>query len=396
MVAADSTATRQGTLRQVPDSARGGLNIHLYPSTLTHESRMRRMCTTIRQMSAFDDVEMVGIDGPGLPPTEHQPHFRVRRISRHTVPGPRFLRKIVQTLSWYFNVLRRYWPAPVGCVNCHSVAVLPLALLLKLRHQCPIVYDTHELETESMGARGAARIVYKLIERFGIHRVDSVVVVSDSIADWYVSAYGIRRPLVVRNVPERAAPLCRDRGLLRGRLGIPADHLVFMYHGGLFTGRRIDQYVRIFKCLPPDRHVVFMGYGELESLIRQAAATCPNIHFLPAVDPEDVIAYAAGADVGLHGLEPRCLSYRLALPNKVFESLAGGVPILSNDLPEIARLVQRYRCGWILGDGDQDWFRSIAELTRDDIDAARCGAERATTAFTWALERERLRPIYAQ
>ena len=128
-----------------------------------------------------------------------------------------------------------------------------------------------------------------------------------------------------------AGPVPKKTAILRSELGIPDGDLVFLYQGGLFRARRIEQLLRVFSRAAKDRHVVFMGYGELERMVRSAAATNYNIHFRPAVSPHEVLALA-GADVGLVGVENVCLSYYYSLPNKFFEeSLLAGVPVLGSD-----------------------------------------------------------------
>src|SRR5204862_484616 len=183
----------------------------------------------------------------------------------------------------------------------------------------------HELETETANNCGLRRLLSRRLERSLIRSCDSVVCVSDSIADWYAREYAISRPAVVRNIPDTRFHQAGEAQNLRRRLHIPDGTLLFIYQGGLFRGRRVEQLIRVFESARQDRHLVFMGYGDLEELVKAAAARCGNIHFHPPVPPQEVLKHTAGADVGLIGVENVCLSYYYSLPNKLFEYLAAGI-----------------------------------------------------------------------
>jgi glycosyltransferase involved in cell wall biosynthesis len=374
-----------------------GLNVHLYPSPLTHEMRMEKLAASIADTGAFLRIELVGLPGTGLPDLEERSGYGLRRIPRWEPGGPRLLRKAVATLDWSRRVFLRYARADLACVNSHSLAVLPLGLLLKFATGARLVYDTHELETEVSTSRGLGRVVYKLLEAALIRFADETVVVSDSIADWYRDTYGLRRPWVVRNVPEvppggLPAPAPR---LWRDRFGIPDDHLVFIYQGGLFRGRRIEQFLRVFAAAKPDRHVVFMGYGDLEDLVKDAAARHPNIHFAPAVKPRDVLSHTAGADVGLVGVENICFSYYFSLPNKLFEYFMAGVPALMPDYPEMARVLRSERIGWLAGESDETWLEAIGGINHDALAQCRARVRESAGRTSWSAEVGPLCDAYA-
>jgi glycosyltransferase involved in cell wall biosynthesis len=256
-----------------------------------------------------------------------------------------------------------------------------------------LVYDCHELETERNGLRGINQVVDRWVERALIRRCDAVVVVSESIADWYAGTYGIPRPAVVRNIPDvRGQAAGGDRRIFRERFGIPDEALVFVTQGALFAGRRIEELLRIFERAAPGRHLVVMGYGPLEELVRATAARVPNIHFQPAVPPGEVLRHTQGADVGIHGGENVCLSYYYSLPNKVFEYVLAGVPVLGNDWPEIRRLVAGEGCGWVVA--EEAWQAAVDGLTWEAVAAARARTAAAAARYSWAQEETVLLDVY--
>lgn len=388
------------TLRQNFNGSAGedsDANVHLYPASLLHASRIEKICRALFRSGLFSRVEMIGVQQKDLPAAEERDGIGVQRVTRRHWGGPKTFRKMIQTLDWSRRVLSLLRHRGIKCVNSHSLAVLPLGVTLKLLHGARLVYDTHELETEVGSARGMRRWLYKMIERFFIRWVDDVYVVSDSIADWYARTYGIVRPVVVRNVPElRGDTPSHDSNLWRQRFGIPEGHLIFIYQGGLARGRRIEQLLRVFTLAKEDRHVIFMGYGKLEATVREAAAQHPNIHFAPAVRPVDVLRHTAAADVGLVGVENICLSYFYSLPNKLMEYLLAGLPAVMPNYPEMKTVADATECGWTVGESDEEWLEAVNRLDWSAVNAAKAKASAAAQMYSWQEEERKLVSGYAQ
>ncbi len=284
---------------------------------------------------------------------------------------------------------------PAKCLNVHGLSTLALGVALKRHRGCRLIYDTHELETKAFAVRGVRRIYSEPLERALIHNCDAVICVSDGIADWYATHYGITRPLVVRNVPDRRSQVvAKTAEDLRALYGVPPNALLFLYQGGIAAGRQVERFIEVFTRLPPDRHLVFMGRGELEYAVRQASANHANIHYYPAVPPNEVLAYTVQADVGLVGVANRCLSYYLSLPNKLFECLAAGVPVIVPDFPEMRRVLDNYQCGWSWPGDTQGLAAVIQQLSPDEVKAKKEHAMAAGRELSWENEEQKLLSLY--
>jgi glycosyltransferase involved in cell wall biosynthesis len=374
-------------------SSSGARIVHVFDTPGTNESRFLKEAQSTLASGVAGSVVLLCRWEPGLPDEETpSPGLRIRRLRRSLAPLPRnkiigFLKRI-ESLRLYERALRLESP---DMIHCHSL--FPLSVCVRARRALgvPLIYDAHELETECCGIDPINRAVHRHLERRNVRGADAILCVSDSIADWYRDAYGIARPAVVRNIPDlRRQTGQPDPAILRERFGIPPEDLVFIYQGGLFRGRRIEQFIRIFERTRPDRHLVFMGYGELEPLAREAAARRPNIHHLPAVPPGDVLRHTAGADVGLTGVENVCLSYFFSLPNKLFEYLVAGIPFLVPDFPEMRRIVEAHGCGWIVDDADDAWVARIDRLTAADVQRGKDAARKTAPSYSWQNEERTL------
>lgn len=371
------------------------INLHLYPSSMRYQSRIKRCAAVIRDLNLFGRVELVGLDRTGDADGDAEKsgvwikHLPVRTEG---FSGPF---KLFAFIEWYFKVLFKYAAAGVACVDAHTLSVLPLSVALKCICRSRLVYQPHELETESSGIHSRFRkVISKIIERAFIRFSDKVVVVNQSISDWYGREYPVikDRLSVVRNIPESTATVS-GRKSLRDSLGIPRDHMVFMYQGGLCQGRGIPALLEVFKHTDVRKHIVFMGYGEFEKEISDANGKFKNIHFHPAVPTELVDSVTAEADVGVCIIDNICLSYYLSLPNKLISYALAGVPCIASDFPEIASFVNQANSGWLINPEIPDLTKVVQDITFDEIASVR---KKITVPkeLTWERESEKLAEVY--
>ena len=354
-----------------------GCSLHISSGPVVNASRIFKQTLSVARSGLFSNVTICGTARARLPRQEILAHGR--RLDRVGAVvderPPSALRRVLRQLSWSRAVFSRYSDSDVRVINAHSVAVLPVCYLLSRRLEAKLIYDTHELETESSASTGMQRLIFKIIERSLIARCDAVFVVNHSIADWYRQRYLGVRPVVIRNISD-----VEDSGPpvdLRAQLSVPPDQRLFVFIGSPVGGRNIPAILDAFAAPAIDAHVLFLGSGgELDSLVSEYCARHSNIHRLPAVPPAKVVSHAAGCDVGLCLIQPSCLSYRLSLPNKVFEYVQAGLPFLFTDLPEVHRLLGPAFIGWCVDDPARNLTAAITALTSDAIEEARANMAR--------------------
>jgi glycosyltransferase involved in cell wall biosynthesis len=197
---------------------------------------------------------------------------------------------------------------------------------------------------------------------------------------------------VVRNVPALGAaelPPLRE----------PAAP-VAVYVGGLLPGRGLEQAIDALALAPgvrlrligPERP----GYGAALRARARERGVDDRVEWRAALPPRDVVPALAGAAVGLNLIQPICESYRLTLPNKLFEYLAAGIPVLSSDVPVSARFVAEHGIGEVVGADDVPGIARALERLGANGGGARfhgpIGDARAT--LTWAREKEVLLRTY--
>lgn len=340
-----------------------GLYLQIYHSPLTCASRMTKVGGALQGSGLFRETHLVGITDGSEP--EHEEvgiGLRVVRIHVRRFPGGH-LGSIVRATLWYYRVIAHYRTKPASLVAAHSVWVLPLCWVLSRASRCKLIYNAHELETETISVGGPKRLVAKVIEATFIARCALVSVVNESIADWYEQRYAQGRPTVVGNTPV----VIDSREELRSRLGITDGPLLYIHTGNLVLGRNIPLILSAFR--ESAHHVVFLGDGPYRTEVLAARESSPNIHWLPPVEHERIVSHVREADVGLCLIEiEQDLSDRLSSPNKLLEALAAGIPALCTDLIEARRLLADQAEDWILKDPERELSEFIDRVSRSDVE----------------------------
>jgi glycosyltransferase involved in cell wall biosynthesis len=172
---------------------------------------------------------------------------------------------------------------------------------------------------------------------------------------------------------------------------------VALYHG-LFAAQRGLRQIIAALATPGLEHVeaVFLGYGEMRDELRLAAED-PNhagrIHVLDAVPPAELLSWVASADISVMPIQPDTINGYLSTPNKLFEAIAAGVPVVTSDFPAMAAIVLGDATGAVGAVCDPTDPReigsavlrilSLPELERDAL-RARCRA--AADRWNWETE----------
>ena len=284
-------------------------------------------------------------------------------------------------------------------VHANDIATLVPGWVAARLAGARLVYDTHEYAVGVPYRKAFWAWLAATIERLLIRRCEAVITVSDGIAERLQARYGLaERPTVVRNVPDLPPP--GEAPDLRGRMGIGTAPLV-LHQGAVAEGRGGGNLVRAVAEMD-STHLLFLGVDGVfaERLVTLAAelGVDQRTHFHPPVALTELLSYTTQADVGVSLLEDTCDNHRLALPNKLFEYLAAGLPVVVSDLPEMRRLVRERQVGWVTDPGDPaDIARALAEATgsRDD-ESLENRVRIAASELNWQRERSRLTDLYAR
>ena len=387
------------------------------------DARTRRMALGLGERG--HDVLVIARAEVGLPDREAlAPGVALRRVDAGSAPAaapvsrrpPRLLATLVrmaQTAARSRSQTRaaRLVDRSAEIYHAMGFLALPVAADLAERADAPFVYDARDLYAEGNNiARlpGPLRALFVRRERSWARRAAAVLTVNESLADELERRLGVARPTVVLNAQVGYEPPDPRPDHLRVTLGLPAGTPVVLYHGGFMRDRGLPEAIAAMR--EPglgSAHLVLMGSGVLEPGLADLAADPGlrgRVHLLPPVPPSALLDWVASADVGVMANQPRTINERLSTPNKLFECLAAGTPVVSSDFPERRRIVIENPDGPLGALCDPTEPASIGAAIRSilDLDPAsaadlRARCRRATAArYDWDTQFERLLKTYAR
>ncbi len=298
-----------------------------------------------------------------------------------------------------------------------TLAACTLAAKLKGKR---LVMDAHELFPEVPELIGRERVkrVWEWIERMMMPRCDALLTVCQSIADYYNERYGVEM-VVVRNVRRVESGEWRaesgewrvesgERRVESGERRVENGELkMLLYQGAVNKGRGVDWAIDALEWLE-DCRLVVAGGGDLLEEMKAYAAKKPwaeRIAFVGRLMPEELEGLTRRADVGLVMLEDMGLSYHFALPNRIGDFVAAGVPMVVSDLPEMSRVVREFGVGEVIESGEWrvesgerrvesgEWrARALAEAVRRVLarEWTEKDFEAARRDMDWDKEKEKL------
>lgn len=366
-----------------------GRHVHLGFTTWINSSRAFRAGSTAIAAGYAIGVDYLGYKGRDLLEREdHAEDQRIFRLGNEPAPpgSSRFLRAL-SLPQWWFACVRSSRLRDATLVIAHSLAALPVAVFLARQHRLPLLYDAHELETERAGWSKPIRVIARMIESRMVRACDHVILVNDSIRDWYLKAYPGLDASVVRNVP--VAPSKIGKSTLRQALKLPPEAMIYTYCGALGGDRGLTELIEAFRGLGQDRHFVMIGYGHgKDALVAQARGLC-NVHFHDAVPQSELVTLLSGADVGVVVPRTDALSYEYGLPNKLFEYAAAGLGVITGKGPEMTRFGRDYPASKLADLTIESLRAAINAWSREELDRLR-PAMAAYSPPSWQSEQHRL------
>ncbi len=278
--------------------------------------------------------------------------------------------------------------------------LLPNYLVASLRFK-PLVYDSHEyfLGSTEIIHRPFVRNFWGAIESRIFPRLKHVITVNHSIADLYEKAYK-NRPHVVRNLPHRYIP---DAALKREDLGLPIDKKIILMQGGAINlDRGAEELINAMKPQHgiEDAVLYFIGGGDVWDKIRQLTKELHlerRVHFLPKMPYQKMMRYTSLCDLGVSLDKPVSLNYKYSLPNKLFDYMAAGLPVLASPMIEVKKIVEGYDVGLCIQKHEPAHIAGkINEMLRDEENMKRwkSNALKVSSTLCWENEEKVLISIY--
>lgn len=231
-------------------------------------------------------------------------------------------------------------------IQVHDLPALAAGVELAKKWMIPLVYDAHELYPEQRSFSFIQRRVCARAEKEFIKSCTTVFAVNDSIAHEMATRYSISRPITLINAmdPPTEYHPNTSYNILREKLKLDASRKILLFQGGFSPHRNLEQLIKAMALVKnSDVDLVMMGFGDFETVLKEKANRLgllnKRIYFLPAVPQSELLQHSASADVGIIPYPHVDLNSYYCTPNKLFEFIQAGLPILANDSPELRRFV---------------------------------------------------------
>ena len=265
-----------------------------------------------------------------------------------------------------------------------------------------LVYDCHEFTVGTVNRSRLNAFLVRTYERFLMKKCRVSIVATDTIADIVTDAYKLReRPTVALNTPFYwkldDAAAAQTRSDLCSRFGMPEDTFLVVCHGKISQTRGVETLVEA-SAKTENTSVLILGNGPEDHIahLKQRCAelgVADRVFFMPAVPNAELWKYLSACDAGIITLVPWIQNSYLSLPNKLFEDIQAMIPVISSDLPYIAKIIKEYDIGLLYEPENPDRLAEAIERLRTDKELYtrfRKNLETAKNRLCWEQEKTKL------
>lgn len=363
-------------------------------SDLVTDQRVNRTASTLKEAGY-----KVMVIGRRLPNSMDLPgrRYRCYRFNLWVTKGAAFYAFYNLRLFWYL-----LWHH-ADILLSNDLDTLPANYLISKIRKVPLVYDSHEYFTgvPELVHRKKVQRIWKKIEQWILPGLKYAYTVNDSIAALYNEEYNTAFK-VIRNLPESNKIVKRDKQLLRRELGLPVDRSIIILQGaGINIQRGAEEAVLSMQYLE-NTLLLIVGGGDVLPVLKKIVVDKKlenKVRFEGKKQPNELSLYTYSADLGLSLDKDTNLNYRFSLPNKLFDYIHAGIPVLASDLPEVKKIVEGYHIGRISKEHDPVHLaKMMREMLFDEAAKAfwKKNLEIAAEQLNWEKERNKLLDIFNQ
>lgn len=294
----------------------------------------------------------------------------------------------------------------VDIIVANDLPQLAIGIIAARLHGAKLLYDAHELYPEQEFPEQTKEL-FTDMERQLIHCADAVSVVNESIGQLMFERYPCKKPVVLLNsVSMRGRKKLAGDKHLHKRLHIPSEKKILLYQGNLaLEARNLECLVEAIALLSRDDiALVLMGADPsgqarpgLSAIAEKDGTLDKTVFFSDEIPQEELIDVTASASAGIIPYTATSLNNLYCTPNKLFEFIAAGVPILANPLPELQK--------FIAGNGfglntsmrtSKEMAAAIENLFSSQYETFRSNLRKKQASFLWEAQEETILQIHSE
>lgn len=324
------------------------------------------------------------------------------RISALTKPGNRLRRMLLLNLIVFLRALQE----KADVYHFHDPEMLPVGFLIKMITRRKVIYDVHEDYAAVMRTKPWILPVFRPVLSVGFDRFerllaqffDTIVVATEPIGERFRG----QRTVVIRNYPVLSS-VSEASCLVAAEKTPGVENRILVYAGGLTESRGILELVKAMELLDDKWRARLQLIGDFkdktfqEQIMRQAGFS--KVDLIGVIPHDRVNCYLCDADIGLVCIHPE-ERYRVALPVKLFEYMAAGLPVIASDFPRWREIAAGNSCGLMVDPLDPQQIANAIHCLLSDEDLRRKLGQNSSravlTQFNWEAEGARLLAMYRE
>lgn len=345
------------------------------------DQRVHRICNSLQ--SCGHNVILIGrkLDNNSLAEVRNYETRRFKLLFNHGM-----LFYICLNIRFFFFLL--FTRADVFLANdLDTLLANTMAAFFKRKK---LVYDSHELFTEVPELKDTKlkKKIWLAVEKVCIRKADVAYTVCQSIADYYNNLYGIKMT-VIRNLPV-SRPFIDN---------FEERENILLYQGALNKDRGIELMINAMTDIEGYK-LIIAGKGNLAEMLKQQVLDLnlsDKVEFAGVLDFESLYKLSIRAKLGFSLENGSSLNYKFALPNKIFDYIQAGVPVLCSNLPEMKRIIDDYLVGETINIQDKEQLAAkIKNLINDNakLFTLHKNCQKASILLNWEQEEQKLIKLF--
>ncbi|MCK4504763.1 MAG: glycosyltransferase family 4 protein [Candidatus Aegiribacteria sp.] len=320
----------------------------------------------------------------------------------------RFLTDLTRAFPWEYRLYKAALSTGADIFHANDLDTLFICAKAAGKTGAKLVYDSHELWLESsryfIATSALDRFRYRITEKKFIPKTDAVIAVTPSRGEVMKEMYpSISKLVIIENStdPIRELP---ESSYLRNRLAIPAGVPVILYQGVICPERGLDKLLEAASVLRDEKiAIVIIGHDAWQGTLHRMHSEMNlknTVFLLPPVPSEALPEVTVSADAGLILFENTCLNHYYSLPNKLYEYMMAGLPVMASDFPEMARIINKHSCGILVDPSSpQEIAKGLKELIRSPDEMRQMGIrgrKASLDKYNWPVEEKKLVDLYVE
>jgi glycosyltransferase involved in cell wall biosynthesis len=357
------------------------------------DQRVHKMSLTLLEMGF--DICIVGRMKKDSLKLDFRPYNTFRFNLLGIEKGPLFY-AFYNIRLFFFLIFNKF-----DVIVANDLDTLLASFLASKIKNIPLVYDSHEYfcETPELVNRPKVQNIWKKIERFIFPKLQDIITVNESIANAYQNIYN-KNLKIVRNIPFKSA-FEEVEIMDKNSLGIENDKKVIILQGaGININRGAEEALEAMQYVE-NAVLLIIGSGDVIEILKEKRVELNlenKVLILPKMPFKKLIAYTKMADLGLTLDKGDNLNYQYSLPNKLFDYIHAGIPVLSSKLIELERIINKYEIGFFIENHGLKHIASkiseILNLNSEEKAKIKQNLLKAQQELSWESESEVVRGVY--